>query len=192
MNCTALPRFCCLVLARFRFRWQLARISRNVSSACSQPTVWRCGTTLVMPPGRPPRPATIDIVNLGDELQRIYDSEINIRISWVWDGGIDVWIGDDLNGYVAQGTLASVNDIVPWLQEAVAHFNPDSEYAASLSADVRERAANRLFQPPRIGAQVRCPHCRSPHASPIAFDQLLAYTCEHCGKFVEVLQPKTQ
>ena len=52
-------------------------------------------------------------MNLVDELQRIYDSEINIRISWLWDGGIDVWIGDDLNGYVAQDTVASVADVIP-------------------------------------------------------------------------------
>jgi hypothetical protein len=33
-------------------------------------------------------------VMLEDELQRIYDSEINVRISWLWDGGIDVRLGD--------------------------------------------------------------------------------------------------
>ena len=31
-------------------------------------------------------------MDLTTELQRIYDSEINIRISWLWDGGIDVWM----------------------------------------------------------------------------------------------------
>lgn len=121
----------------------------------------------------------------------MYDSEINVRISWLWDGGIDVWIGDDLNGYVAQETVTSVVDVGPWFQEAIAHFYPNSTYAKSLDPACRERAMNRLFQPPRIGAQVRCPHCRSPHASPVAFDQLLAYTCEHCGQFVEVPPPKT-
>ena len=131
-------------------------------------------------------------MNLADELQRIYDSEINIRISWLWDGGIDVWIGDDLSGYRAQDTVASVADIVEWLQDAIAHFYPKSTYAKSLDPGVKERAAKRLFQPPKIGAQVRCPHCGSPHASPVAFDQLLAYTCEHCGQFVEVLPPKVQ
>jgi hypothetical protein len=32
-------------------------------------------------------------VDLAIELQKIYDSEINIRISWLWDGGIDVRLG---------------------------------------------------------------------------------------------------
>jgi hypothetical protein len=131
-------------------------------------------------------------MNFADELQKIYDSEINIRISWLWDGGIEVWIGDDLNGYVARDTVASVAEIIPWLQEAIAHFYPDSTYAKSLDPLVVARAANRLFQPPRIGAQVRCPHCGSPHASPVAFDQLLVFTCQHCGAAVEVPPPKVQ
>jgi len=35
-----------------------------------------------------------DSIDLALELQKIYDSEINIRISWLWDGGIDVMLGD--------------------------------------------------------------------------------------------------
>jgi hypothetical protein len=40
--------------------------------------------------------ARIVSVDLGTELQRIYDSEINIRISWLWDGGIEVRLGDEV------------------------------------------------------------------------------------------------
>ena len=29
-------------------------------------------------------------MDLADELQKVYDSEINVSISWLWDGGIDV------------------------------------------------------------------------------------------------------
>jgi hypothetical protein len=31
------------------------------------------------------------------EVQKIYDSEINLRISWFWDGGIEIRLGDDMN-----------------------------------------------------------------------------------------------
>jgi hypothetical protein len=41
-------------------------------------------------------------VDLAAELQKIYDSEINLRISWLWDGGIDVRLGDGTNGYLAE------------------------------------------------------------------------------------------
>jgi hypothetical protein len=30
------------------------------------------------------------------ELQKIYDSEINIRVGWLWDGGIEIRLGDEL------------------------------------------------------------------------------------------------
>src|SRR3954462_6295022 len=91
------------------------------------------------------------------ELQKIYDSEINIRISWLWDGGIDVWLGDEMNGYVAQEGLSSAAEILSWLQEAIAHFYPGSTYAKSLPDEVIDRARLRIFTPPQVGAQVRCP-----------------------------------
>lgn len=130
--------------------------------------------------------------DLAAELQKIYDSEINVRISWLWDGGIDVWLGDDANGYKAQETVNSTAEIVPWLQEAIAHFYPTSTYASSLSPDIRERAARTLFRPPRIGASVRCPDCGAPQAAPPGMEELIAFRCAHCGKFVEVPPPKTQ
>jgi hypothetical protein len=114
--------------------------------------------------------------DLSNELQKIYDSEINIRISWFWDGGIDLRLGDEMNGFEAEETVSTTAEIVPWLQEAIAHFYPDSVYAASLSPELRERAARRLFQPPRTGASAICPHCGANHASP-GLDELLAFVC---------------
>jgi hypothetical protein len=131
-------------------------------------------------------------MELAAELQRIYDSEINIRISWLWDGGIDVWIGDDTNGYLAQETVPSADEILPWLQEAIARFYPDSTYAQSLPAAVRERAKSRLFQPPKSGAQVRCPHCGAPHAAPPGMTELFGFVCAHCGLTVRIESPKVQ
>ena len=104
--------------------------------------------------------------DLAVELQKIYDSEINVRIGWFWDCGIEIRLGDDMNGYLAEETVRMVAEIVPWLQEAIAHFYPGSSYARSLSPELRERAKEQLFQPPKIGAQVICPHCGAPHAAP--------------------------
>jgi hypothetical protein len=50
---------------------------------------------------------------LEPELQRIYDSEINVRISWLWDRGIDIRLGDEMNGYLAEENVSSMADIVP-------------------------------------------------------------------------------
>ena len=65
-------------------------------------------------------------VDLVAELQKIYNSEINIRISWLWDGGIEVWFGDVMNGFLAQETVGCTAEIALWLQEAIAHFYPES------------------------------------------------------------------
>ncbi len=131
-------------------------------------------------------------MDLGAELQKIYDSEIDIRISWLWDGGIDVWLGNDLGGYVAQENVGSASDILAWLQEAIAHFYPDSTYAQSLPQEIKERAAHRLFLPPRVGFEVRCPHCGAPHAAPPIFDELIGFICSRCGNSVKVDPPKVQ
>src|SRR5215475_9206498 len=71
-------------------------------------------------------------MDLAAELQKIYDSEINVEMGWLWDGGIDVRLGDWMNGFLAEENVTSVPDILPWLQEAIAHFYLDSTYARLL------------------------------------------------------------
>jgi hypothetical protein len=68
-------------------------------------------------------------LSLEKELQKIYDSEINVSISWFWDGGIDVKLGDEMNGYVAEEQLKRIDEILPWLQKAIAEHYPNSTYA---------------------------------------------------------------
>jgi hypothetical protein len=132
------------------------------------------------------------VADLAIELQKIYDSEINIRIGWLWDGGIELRIGDEVNGFLAEEIVSSVAEIIPWLQEAIAHFYPTSSYAASLGSAVVDRAANRLFLPPKTGLLVICPHCGAPHAAPPGMDELLQFFCARCGNTVDVKPPKIQ
>ena len=91
---------------------------------------------------------------LEQELQRIYDSEINVRIGWLWDGGVDLRLGDEMNGFLAEENVGSMAEIVPWLREAISHFYPGSTYAKSLDPQIRERAARRLFRPPALRCDV--------------------------------------
>jgi hypothetical protein len=129
--------------------------------------------------------------DLAGELQRIYDSEINMQIGWFWDGGVEVRLGDDMNGYVAAETVGSVSEALAWLQEAIAHFYPDSTYASSLDPEIGERAKTRLFEPPRVGARAICPHCGAPNARPM-MDELFAFVCSRCGASVTIDPPKVQ
>ncbi len=61
---------------------------------------------------------------LEEELQKIYDSEIHVDISWVWGGGIDVSIGHN----EVTGNVQTVAEVLPWLQWAIDKHFPDSKY----------------------------------------------------------------
>lgn len=67
----------------------------------------------------------------------LYDAEINCGISSFWDGGFNVWIGDDSNGHRAEtnfdkGELWKAYD---WLKANAAKAYPDSEFAKLVSAE---------------------------------------------------------
>jgi hypothetical protein len=130
-------------------------------------------------------------LDLVAELQKIYDSEINVRISWLWDCGSDVWLGDEVNGYVTAETMSTASEIAPWLQEAIVHFYPASTYAASLSPEVRERSAVRRFLPSRIAARVNCPCCGAANVV-TEMEEVIGFVCSQCGNSVKVDSPKVQ
>ena len=68
-------------------------------------------------------------MNLEEVLQDLYDSEINVVISWLWDGGIDIGLGDELNGYVADGQVRTVAEAAAWFREQACKHYPDSGFA---------------------------------------------------------------
>jgi hypothetical protein len=37
-----------------------------------------------------------------------------------------MWLGDEVNGYLAEETVPAVSEITSWLQEATAHSYPTS------------------------------------------------------------------
>ena len=47
---------------------------------------------------------------LEEILINLYASAINVSISWIWDGDIDVKLGDPLNGYTAEGKVGTVTE----------------------------------------------------------------------------------
>jgi hypothetical protein len=97
-------------------------------------------------------------------------------------------LGDKMSGYLAEEKLTSMAEILPWLQEAIAHLFPVSAYASPLGAGTRERGAKRIFQPARVRATAKYPRCGAPDASP-GFDKLMISYCARCGNSVEVKEP---
>lgn len=48
----------------------------------------------------------------GEKLQALYDSEIGFAISAEWDRGFAWKLGDELNGYKAEGQAKTLDDAV--------------------------------------------------------------------------------
>lgn len=58
--------------------------------------------------------------DLQQTLEHLYRREINCGLSSFWDGGWDVWIGDELNGYRAEGNVNTLAEAAPWLRKHAA------------------------------------------------------------------------
>jgi len=63
-----------------------------------------------------------------EELQKIYDSEINFTIETFWDGGITIKIGDEQNGFEYENTYSTFEEAIKNLISKVMKLYPDSEY----------------------------------------------------------------
>ena len=61
-------------------------------------------------------------------LQALYDSEINFSISTFWDGGFDWKLGDEMNGYKANGTSEQIDEAIWSLAMAAKEHYPNSEF----------------------------------------------------------------
>ena len=64
---------------------------------------------------------------LENELQKTYDSEINITLR-TGDEDLFVALGNDFTGFSAEGKLARVADLIPWFQNAIHQHYPTSKY----------------------------------------------------------------
>ncbi len=63
-----------------------------------------------------------------ERLQALYDSEINCKLAWFWDGGINWYLGDELNGYKAQGYSLTLREAVSDLSQAAIKQYPNSTF----------------------------------------------------------------
>lgn len=69
-------------------------------------------------------------MHLHDVLAALYAREINFGMQSFWDDGVEVWIGDDMNGRRAQANISgrSAADIARWLSEAAWELYPEAEF----------------------------------------------------------------
>jgi hypothetical protein len=67
--------------------------------------------------------------NLGAIMAALYDSEINGEVSWFFDRGWTVKLGDPHNGYDAEAVVTSPEEAAEWLRTTAAQLYPDSDFA---------------------------------------------------------------
>jgi hypothetical protein len=67
--------------------------------------------------------------DLEEILASLYASEINASISWLWDGDIDVKLGDALNGYKVEGKVGTFVETAEWLRDQAVRHYPNSAFA---------------------------------------------------------------
>jgi hypothetical protein len=68
-------------------------------------------------------------MNPFEQLQKLFDSEINFRIETFWDAGFRWKLGDDVNGYVAEGEAKTLEDAAWSLAGAAREHFPESQFA---------------------------------------------------------------
>jgi hypothetical protein len=70
-------------------------------------------------------------------LKSLYESEINILIDWMGDSGIQVKIGDRINGFkeVEIFEFEKFDDIEKWIEYKVKFHFPDSKFAKTYNGD---------------------------------------------------------
>jgi hypothetical protein len=75
---------------------------------------------------------------VGEILQKIYDSEVHLRIGWLWDGGVDyiigsrsfdIWNGDDENDDIRATGETDIDKAIIIIANDVAAHYPQSEFA---------------------------------------------------------------
>lgn len=63
-----------------------------------------------------------------DIMQSLYDSEINAEVSWFWNSGFYVKLGDPMNGYKAEGCCETWDQAVEQLRDWALEHYPDSDF----------------------------------------------------------------
>lgn len=72
---------------------------------------------------------SMEELNPIEVLQRIYDSEVNARLGWFWDEGVEWRLGDDINGVLASGVEECIGLALVKLCQAMLDHFPESDFA---------------------------------------------------------------
>jgi hypothetical protein len=131
---------------------------------------------------------SMDNFSPSEMLEAIYGSEINFEVKTFWDAGFHWGLGDNMNGYHAEGNAKTFGEAVQQLAEAARRHFPLSLFALGEQKVSKVEPAN--------ANPVQCQACLEesgrfgpllpPFRSTPEFDLLFAArrTCPKCGTVV--------
>lgn len=88
-------------------------------------------------------PGDARLIALSTVIPALYASEINARIEWFWDGGYDVAIGDEMNGWRARASVDGWCEALEWLRDAAVKHWPESEFALAIAKATSTQGSTR-------------------------------------------------
>jgi hypothetical protein len=67
--------------------------------------------------------------------EALYDSEINFSITTFWDAGLEVKLGDEMNGFksISDLRIETMREAAEWLRAMAMNHYPDSYFAKLFS-----------------------------------------------------------
>ncbi len=81
------------------------------------------------------------------QLQNLYDSEINCKLSWTWDEGVNWYLGDNQNGWKDQGYALTMREAISALYKAATKCYPNSTFTRNFQiASKKEKSIELLYK----------------------------------------------
>lgn len=79
-------------------------------------------------------------------IKSLYESEINVTISWFWDGGFEIKIGDEMNGFKSTFTTNDLSVLEQHLEMKAKELYPESKFAKEYKGDTFESASEVMMK----------------------------------------------
>ena len=76
-------------------------------------------------------------------MNRLYESKINCSLGCFWDKHWDVKLGDEMNGFVAEGNFRTLDECADFLDREARRHYPESLYALGRLEHGRRREVNQ-------------------------------------------------
>jgi hypothetical protein len=114
-------------------------------------------------------------MDLGVITDALYESEINCSVATFWDGGFDVKLGDEMNGFVLETNCKTSSEAAEFLDKAAREHFPESAYALGKNGATRGGRIGTRTDGEPFSLGNRCKLCGGP-----VLNSAKVLTCQKC------------